>query len=511
MSRLSRDRKRDRERAAHVPAPAVTPIDVRVPADGSGTASVGGVPVVAAPGEEVQHAVLNHLHRIALATGHPVLATVRDERIGYVVPLQVREDGSSGFTGEPVPLNTPEAPGRPGLPDGPGRPDVPGGPETTGVSETVSGPESPDVPEALGRPEAPGRPGEAGAPEAVGPAPEAGVPTPEAGVPAPETAQPPRTGGADPSDPSGPSGPSGPPVGDTPTQVLRHPPTPDAAPTFRMRTLPQPPAETPTFILRPLPGPGPDAPAEAPRDHAPGTVAPPTGAFGPPPVMDTPPTPASAPAPLPLPTPPAPAPAPEPSEPSEPAFTDPPEPDPKPTPPRGFDAVAEAVLGDEPPAGAGEDAAAFAEPVARINEAVKTGGIDTAAQLAERTLAEASGALGPDHPEVLRLGELTAYVAYLAGDPVRAFRLSLDLARARRGTGDAEAAYGNVQSAATAWRAVRDPEQGLRLGHDLIGLWSDLAAEEGPAAEDVEQLHSARARMDRLAARARAAGPRPTA
>jgi hypothetical protein len=166
--------------------------------------------------------------------------------------------------------------------------------------------------------------------------------------------------------------------------------------------------------------------------------------------------------------------------------------------------VAEAVLGDDPLAGAhGDEGAQLAEPVARIGEAVKEGRIESAAELAAETVAEASGTLGPEHPEVLRLRELTAYIAYLAGDPVHAFGLSLDLARIRSRAHDAEAAYGNVQSAATAWRAVRDPEQGLLLGRDLIGLWSELTAEDGPAAEDIEQLESARARMDRLAERAR--------
>ncbi|GAA2950331.1 hypothetical protein GCM10011428_82580 [Streptomyces violaceus] len=134
---------------------------------------------------------------------------------------------------------------------------------------------------------------------------------------------------------------------------------------------------------------------------------------------------------------------------------------------------------------------------------MKEGRIDAAAGLAEQTVAQASATLGPEHPEVLRLGELSAYIAYLAGDPLRAFRLSLDLAGARRRTGDAEAAYGNVQSAATAWRAVRDPALGLELGRDLIGLWTELAAEDGPAAEEIEQLESARARMGRLTERAR--------
>jgi hypothetical protein len=173
--------------------------------------------------------------------------------------------------------------------------------------------------------------------------------------------------------------------------------------------------------------------------------------------------------------------------------------------------VAEAVLGDEPLTAPGDSAtpALLAEPTARINEAVKAGRIETATRLAEETAAEASLTLGPEHPEVLRLCELTAYIAYLAGDPVRAFRLSLDLAGIRHRAGDAEAAYGNVQSAATAWRAVRDPVQGLDLGRDLIGRWTELTAEDGPAADDIEELESARARMVRLTERARKSATEP--
>lgn len=173
-----------------------------------------------------------------------------------------------------------------------------------------------------------------------------------------------------------------------------------------------------------------------------------------------------------------------------------------PTPARGFDAVAEEVLGDEPVTETAEGAELLAGPLARINEAVRDGRIEAAAELADRAVTEASDALGPHHPEVLHLGELTAYIAYLAGDPVRSFHRCLDLARLRRRAGDAEAAYGNVQSAATAWRAVRDPQEGLRLGGELIELWTELAAEPGPAAEDPDPLRSARARMVRLTDRA---------
>lgn len=473
MSRLGRDRQREHERAEGSPDPGATPIDVRVPGgDGDARgAVVDGSPVVAAPGEEIQNAVLNRLHRLALAAGHPVLATIHDRRLGYSVPLRVDPDGSSHLAAEPVPTAPEHAPA-------------------------------------------------------------------EAPVTAPVTASP----------------VAAPVRQDRHTRVLRSvTPVRDSAPTFPLPAVPAAERErsggesAPTFTLRALPEPAGGAPL-------PGTVAPPTGEFGPPPRMDaaatpgasrdagprptpgpftaaptptpTPipapgPVPASEPAPEPEPVPesaPAPKPASEPAPAPRPEATpdldlgprtDPyadPDPDPKPTPARGFDAVAEAVLGDAPPTAPGDATAPalLAEPTVRINEAVKEGRTEAAARLAEETVTEASRTLGPEHPEVLRLRELTAYIAYLSGDPDRAFQLSLDLARIHRRSGDAEAAYGNVQSAATAWRAVRDPARGLELGHDLVGLWDELVAEEGPAAEDAEELESARARMGRLTERVRA-------
>ncbi|BET48333.1 tetratricopeptide repeat protein [Kitasatospora aureofaciens] len=467
MSRLGRDRQREHERAEGSPDPGATPIDVRVPGGDHGArgATVDGSPVVAAPGEEIQNAVLNRLHRLALAAGHPVLATIHDRRLGYSVPLRVDPDGSSHLAAEPMPTASEDVPAQ------------------TPVTAPVAAPAPAAAPVRQDRHTRVLRP--------VAPVRDS-VPT----VPLPAV---PGTG--------------------------RERSGGESAPTFTLRALPEPAGETP-----------------------PGTVAPPTGEFGPPPRMDAaaatgasreagprpmpgPFTTAPAPAPTPEPTPepaPIPDPAAIPASASAPASAAAPtpapkpktapapdlgprpdpysDPDPKPTPARGFDAVAEAVLGDAPPTAPGDATAPalLAEPTVRINEAVKEGRTEVAARLAEETVADASRTLGPEHPEVLRLRELTAYIAYLSGDPDRAFQLSLDLARIHRRSGDAEAAYGNVQSAATAWRAVRDPARGLELGNDLVGLWDELAAEEGPAAEDAEELDSARTRMGRLAERVRA-------
>ncbi|MGW2491810.1 hypothetical protein ACWCV9_31950 [Streptomyces sp. NPDC001606] len=321
MARLSFEKKRALQPVAH-------PAAVAVRVFGAGDASVGGTSVMAAPGEDIQQAVLNHLQRLAISLGAPIHATIQDDVAGCVVPLEVSADGSSRVAGEPTRVAPPVRPQKPAEESAP-------------------------------------------APVMSAPAPAAPVPVMSAPAPAAPEAE----------------------------SVL-----PDYTTTH--------------------------------------------------------------------------------------------------TPPRGFDAVAEEMLGDGPLTETAEGAELLGEPIARINEAVREGRIELAVDLVDRTVEEATAALGPHHAEVLHLRELTAYIAYLAGDPVRAFRLSLDLARQRRQARDAEAAYGNVQSAAMAWRAVRDPEVGLRLGHDLIDLWTHLAAEPGPAAEDLHPLDSARARMIRLTDRA---------
>ncbi|WP_330338382.1 hypothetical protein [Streptomyces sp. NBC_00557] len=392
MSRVSFEKKRAQQPAAH---PAVIPVRVF----GTGGASVGGTSVVAAPGEEIQQAVLDHLQRLAISVGAPIRATIHDDREGCVVPLEVSADGSSRVTGEAVRVATPVKP-------------------------------------SVAAAAAPGRSATA-----------AGVSRQEpVTVPRPPSAQP-----------------------GSPALSQEQPAVVDAVSPTGVQDAPP--------VTRPQPVPA-------------GTSQAPTGQFGPAPVMRA----VQAPAPV--------VADPEPDLASMAPTTA------TPTPPRGFDAVAEEVLGDGPLTETAEGAELLAGPMARINEAVRSGRIEAAAELAGRTVAEATTVLGPGHAEVLHLRELSAYIAYLGGDPVRACRQSLDLARLRRQARDAEAAYGNVQSAATAWRAVRDPEEGLRLGHDLIELWTDLTNEPGPAADDPRPLESARARMVRLTDRAaRAARP----
>ncbi|MFI2436783.1 tetratricopeptide repeat protein [Streptomyces sp. NPDC018693] len=529
MSRLSPEKKREA-------AAVVVPLDVRVPGAGTAGATIGGMPVGASDDADIHQAVLRHLHRIALATGHPVLATVHDSRIGYVVPLRVDTDGASHFTGEPVRMGALEEATRPTPDSAPAfRSRAVPRAEPAGVA-------------ASGTAAAPGAASDTG-----------GRAVAERALPAcPSVSAAPGGGAAAaPGTAMAPIGVFGPPprMDATPEPVEVPAPAEDPAPALAAESalgamaVPVPePGPVPGAALAPAPEPGSaagSAPAPAPKI----TQTRVTSASSPDPAHTSAPTPASAsastlrpglePAAAPIPTPasasastlrpglePAAAPIPTPASASVSALgpgprpapapesalvlgldPDPkPTPTPTPTPARGFDAVAEAVLAGEGVdvggRGQGGGPAVLGEPVARVNEAVRVGRIDEAGRIAERTVVEASGTLGPEHPEVLRLRELTAYIAYLADDPVRALHISLDLAGIHRRSGDAEAAYGNVQSAAAAWRAVRDPFQGLNLGNELLGLWTALAGEEGPAADDVEELESARARMLRLAERA---------
>jgi hypothetical protein len=331
-----------------------------------------------------------------------------------------------------------------------------------------------------------------------------GVPVdPEARTSAPEPAQDTARAAGTVSPPTGEFGPLTAPASLDPQPWPAAPadvPTPEPA-------HPHVPASTPPHVPEPtrIPSSGP-APESGPVSLEP---------------QPWPPTP--TPAPMPLQTPPPTTPTPElaplstptpPEESASDAYSAPEwkvleEDDaPKPAPVREFDAVAEAVLDPEEDGGTPSP---FAEAVSRINEAVKLGRIQEAAEMAEQTVAQATVALGPQHPEVLKLRELTAYIAYLAGDALRSFHLSLDLAGLRHRMRDQRAAYGNIQSAAAAWRAVRDPLQGLHLGRDLIAVWTDLAADAGPAADDLEQLEKARTRMIRLTDRARALDSAPYA
>jgi hypothetical protein len=543
------------------PAPGLRPIEVRVSADGR--AAVGGQPVVAGAEENLQDAVLNYLHRLVLATGHPVVATVHDERIGYSTPIQVEADGSSAFAGRPVPLAAPAGAVPFGPVAAPGVPAANGVSASSGAAPVMSGAREASVPHGVtGGPVAGGAseelPHRAAAegprgPEAFEAAPAAKGPevveSPDtlrfAAVPAPpakdrttrslrkvpEAALHEIRPAADPER-----------VQDIPTAVLpvqAHEVPPAAAEVasvqqlpagepVEVRALPAPePARLQELPAAPQPAPAAEAPvaeepvvvqqASAPSRPAgaqdapaapqparvaevPAAVQPAGGAEGPValPVTHGQEVPAAAQATQGHEAPAAAqtvhAPQTVPAGQFGPAASM----------GAATPARASAPAGTPAPVGRSAVPGVLAEPVGRINEAVRMGRLEFAASMAEQTIGSAARTLGVEHPEVLQLRELAAYIAYLAGDAHRSFALNMGLARVHRRQ-DPARALGNVQSAAAAWLGVRDPELGLSLGAELVALWTEMAAEGGPAAADPARLEAVRARMDRLAARAGAA------
>ncbi|MFE9177128.1 tetratricopeptide repeat protein [Streptomyces sp. NPDC007126] len=416
MPRFSRsENKRRRNQAAREQAPAsgLKPIEVHVTADGRAT--VGGLPVVAGAGESVQSAVLDYLHRLVLATGHAVAATVHDERIGYLTPVRVEADGSSAFAGEPVPLPR----------------------DVMAAARAVAEEHVSERAQAVGAPAA------------------AAVPDEHPVVREQPSTMPLRAVAA-----------AAQPVRDKSTRALRAVPDPaPGAPLPAAREPERGPATAPVPAAEAKPDPRPGAvrgetrPESRPEVRS--EVRPEVRSEVRPEVRsEAVPSGRTVPA------------------------------DPAPVDPAPADVRSPSLL---------------AEPVQRINEAVRMGRIESAAAMAEQTIASAVQRLGAEHPEVLQLRELAAYIAYLAGDAHRSFVLSMALARVRRGSDD-EGAFGNVMSAAAAWRALRDPALGLALGHELIALWDAMAAAGGAAPADPSQLEAARARMGRLADRARGVG-----
>ncbi|MFJ6914474.1 tetratricopeptide repeat protein [Streptomyces sp. NPDC101133] len=409
MPRFSRsENKRRRNQAAREqasPASGLKPIEVHVTADGRAT--VGGLPVVAGAGESVQGAVLDYLHRLVLATGHAVAATVHDERIGYLTPVRVEADGSSAFAGEPVPLPR----------------------DVMAAARAVAEEHVSERAQAVGAPAA------------------AAVPDEHPVVREQPSTMPLRAVAA-----------AAQPVRDKSTRALRAVPDPaPGAPLPAAREPERGPATAPVPAAEAKPDPRPGAARGETRPEARPEVRSEVR-----PEVRSEAVPSGRTAPV----------------------------DPAPVDPASADVRSPSLL---------------AEPVQRINEAVRMGRIESAAAMAEQTIASAVQRLGAEHPEVLQLRELAAYIAYLAGDAHRSFVLSMALARVRRGSDD-QGAFGNVMSAAAAWRALRDPALGLALGHELIALWDAMAAAGGAAAADPSQLEAARARMGRLADRARGVG-----
>ncbi|OEU96567.1 hypothetical protein AN216_20065 [Streptomyces oceani] len=333
-----------------------------------GGCSIGEMPVAPRDDEALHDSVLNYLYRLAMATGHPVRATVHDARGGFITPIEVQTDGSSQFAGEPERM--------------PERPLSASGVAASARSSVAVG-------DATSRSTAQASPG------------------------APQTEQ---------------------TSLEKDGQRSVHPQDqqtfPPPAPDTRMT----PPPSVSSAAARPAPAsPGLEHPVPVEEIQQPVTPQQQPTTEGPPPLDRTPP--------------------------------------------------------------------AVAEAVSRINHAIQMGHIEFAATTAQQSLAVVSQQLGTEHPHVLELRELSAQVAYLAGDMARSMATTLEVARARYQRRDPRA-YETLMRAAAVWPRIGDPRVGLECGRELVDLWSALVRVGGQAAEEVEKLDAAKQRMVRLTQRA---------
>ncbi|POX40900.1 hypothetical protein C3486_11980 [Streptomyces sp. Ru73] len=375
----------------------------------NGDCTVGGMPVSPSGDEALHDAVLNYLYRLAMATGHPVRASVHDARSGYLTPIEVQTDGSSQFAGTPEQVAPPAA-------------------------TPAAAPAPPPAPD----------PAPAPAP-AQSPAP---APTP---APAP-SAQP---------APSPAPSPAASPVSSQDAAPFTGPaPSPEPVPAAepQARPHPQPIEQQGAPAAQPaphIPEPAPHAPTADPRTAPSGQPAP--AAYAPSSGRGAP----------------APQPAPRPGATAPPSI---------------------------PPA--------LADAVTRINDAVQLGRLEFAAATANSALSSAVQEFGVGHPYVLHLQELFAHIAYLAHDTVKSVAIYLDVFHYRHKQND-PTAYDTFLRAAKVWLAIKDPQQALVYGQQLIHTWVELARPGGPAAADGDKIEAARKRLARLAQHAGPPGQSP--
>ncbi|MGI5470453.1 hypothetical protein [Streptomyces sp. CA-132043] len=151
---------------------------------------------------------------------------------------------------------------------------------------------------------------------------------------------------------------------------------------------------------------------------------------------------------------------------------------------------------------------ALAEAVSRINDAVRLGHLEFAASTANSALNSAVQEFGVGHPYVLHLQELFAHIAYLAHDTVKSMAIYLDVFDFRYRQHD-PAAYDTFMRAAKVWFAIKEPQQAMRYGQQLVNTWVELARAGGPAAADGEKIEAAQKRLARLTQRSDAPGQAP--
>jgi hypothetical protein len=92
-----------------------------------------------------------------------------------------------------------------------------------------------------------------------------------------------------------------------------------------------------------------------------------------------------------------------------------------------------------------------------------------------------SDELGPSHPEALRVREVRARVAALAGDAAGGIRLYRDAAERWHYQGEAERAEAAATHAETLWTQITRPEPALSAGAEVIRMRNQIPGPGGHA------------------------------
>ncbi|MFI2350833.1 hypothetical protein ACH492_28155 [Streptomyces sp. NPDC019443] len=139
----------------------------------------------------------------------------------------------------------------------------------------------------------------------------------------------------------------------------------------------------------------------------------------------------------------------------------------------------------------------FAEPVARINEAVSSGELERAAGLAAALRRRIARARGAEHPYALEALAMQAYIAHLCGDHSLCADLSLELAGARCRLGDPRARE-DLTRATAAWRRLDNDREAVEQGFRLLALWKRLVERGCTTVADVELFRLVERHLDAL-------------
>lgn len=142
-------------------------------------------------------------------------------------------------------------------------------------------------------------------------------------------------------------------------------------------------------------------------------------------------------------------------------------------------AAVPAASGPRP--GAAKAAGTYAESLAQVRDHLDAGRTDQAGELAARLDTQAAGVLGVSHPEALRVREVHAQAAALAGDVVGAVQLYRDVAERWHYRGDAELAETVAGHAETLWMRMTHVGQALSAGVDVIRMRNQIPGRAGEA------------------------------